>query len=262
MPARHEIRIDRSKALHQQPSTGHNRWHPDISPIMTVDPNNTVFMETRDALDGTVTSQTEAADLARVEFGRIHPLTGPVYVKGAEPGDVLEVRILEVRPEPFGFTLLMPGFGILREHFPHPFIAKWDIAGGVARSPQIPGVCIPGAPFMGVMGVAPSHELLNRAEARESDLLKRGGVVLPPSPDGAIPSEHPVQPRAYERYHHGKMAVTLTSVISQPVQPPTSQYLSPALSFPLVMLILHRGIARVVVQPSKWLLLLRFSSVS
>ncbi len=189
MTTTHRVAIDRTKPLSAEPETGHNRWHPDIQPIMTVDPGDEVVLETRDALDGMITPDTTANDLSRIHMGRIHPLTGPIYVNGAEPGDLLEVQILDVVPQSFGFTVIMPGFGILRDYFTNPFIAKWEISKGFATSHQIPKVRIPGAPFMGVMGVAPSRKLLGTAQRRELDLLKRGGMVLPPSADGAVPGD-------------------------------------------------------------------------
>jgi formamidase len=192
MPNHHLIRVNRAKPLISEPETGHNRWHPDIPPILTVEPGETLVMETRDALDGMITPQTQADDLRSMNLGRIHPLTGPVYVAGAEPGDILAARILEVHPQVFGFTFISPGFGILRDYFPDPFIASWEISKGFATSRQIPGVRIPGAPFMGVIGVAPSADLLQRATAREADLLTRGGMVIGPSPDGAVPASGPI----------------------------------------------------------------------
>src|SRR2546422_468998 len=106
--ATHPIRIDRSKRLSEEPRTGHNRWHPDIPPVMRVDPGDTVVMETRDALDGAITPGTTVADLQRVDLDLVHPLTGPVFVDGAEPGDLLEVHIVDITPQPFGFTTIIP----------------------------------------------------------------------------------------------------------------------------------------------------------
>jgi len=187
-----QIQIDRAKPLIEDPNTGHNRWHPDILPLLKVPQGQIVTLETRDALDGMIVPTTTAKDLGHVEMGRIHPLTGPVYIEGAEPGDLLAVEIIELKPQPFGFTLLMPGFGILRDYFPDPFIVVWEIANGVALSGQLPGIKIPGAPFMGVMGVAPSHNLLRQIQDRETELHKRGGVVLLPTPEGAIPRSEPI----------------------------------------------------------------------
>lgn len=187
-----QIQIERVKPLLEQPDTGHNRWHPDIHPVIRVAQGDVVTLETRDALDGMVGRTTGVEELIHIEMGRIHPLTGPVYVEGAEPGDVLAVDILEIEPQPFGFTLLMPGFGILRDYFPDPFIVKWEIAQGMAVSAQLPGIKIPGLPFMGVMGVAPSHNLLRQVQAREVELHTRGGMVLLPTSQGAVPGTEPI----------------------------------------------------------------------
>src|SRR2546425_919169 len=175
--ATHAIRIDRSKRLHEEPHTGHNRWHPDISPVLRVEPGDTVVLETRDALDGAVTLATTGADLDRVDLNLVHPLTGPVFVNGAEPGDLLEVHIVDITPQPFGFTTIIPGFGFLRDFFPTPFLVKWTIDGAAAVSPDLPGVRIPAGAFMGVMGVAPSRASRARVAAREDELLRRGGAV-------------------------------------------------------------------------------------
>jgi len=119
----------------------------------------------------------------------VHPLTGPAFVSGAEPGDVLEVDILDVEPDRYGYTVQVPGFGFLRDVFPDPFKVNWDIADGWATAPELPGVRIPGAPFMGTIGLTPGHELLVRTAAREQALLDRGGFVLPPSPSSAVPDD-------------------------------------------------------------------------
>jgi formamidase len=188
----HAIRIDRTKPLRDEPHKGHNRWHPDIPPTLRVEPDDTVVLETRDALDGAIASQTTAAELHRVDLNLVHPLTGPVFINGAEPGDLLEVHILDIAPQPFGFTVIVPGFGFLRDYFPTPFLVKWTIEGGVAVSPDLPDVRIPAGPFMGVMGVAPSRELRARLVTREDELLRRGGAVLPPSAPGAVPATEPI----------------------------------------------------------------------
>ena len=77
-----------------EPGNVHNRWHPDLRPIARIAPGEAITLETRDGLDGQLDRSSTAADLATVRFGRSHPLTGPVYVEGAEPGDLLEVEIL------------------------------------------------------------------------------------------------------------------------------------------------------------------------
>lgn len=183
------IAIDRSKPLSQEPHTGHNRWHPDIPPIAKVDPGQIVGLETRDAFDGQLQPTSTAEDVGKINLNVVHPLTGPVYVNGAEPGDLLEVTIEEIEPQPVGFTVQSVGFGFLRDLFPEPHIVRWNIANGFATSDDLPGVRIPGAPFMGVIGVAPSPELLEQINSREAELAGRGGMVLLPEATDAIPAD-------------------------------------------------------------------------
>ncbi len=187
--ADHVITIDRSKSLADEPDIGHNRWHPDIKPTAEVDPGMIVGIQTRDAFDGQFHADSTIADVLNCDLGLVHPLTGPVYVNGAEPGDLLEVDILEVVPEAAGFTCQVPGFGFLRDVFTEPHIVRWKLENNFATSDDLPGVRIPGAPFMGVIGTAPSHELLETINAREAALLERGGTVLLPDAAGAIPAE-------------------------------------------------------------------------
>jgi hypothetical protein len=142
MPA---IRIDRNKTLGEEPGTGHNRWHPDIPPKIWCDPGDEVILETRDAFDGQMGRDVSLADVAGVNLDVLHPLTGPVYINGAEPGDLLDIEIVDIEPDSYGYTSQVPGFGFLRDEFPDPFKVSWDIADGWATSADLPGVRIPGA---------------------------------------------------------------------------------------------------------------------
>jgi formamidase len=182
------VEIDRSKRLHDQSSTGHNRFHPDLTPLLEVDEGEEVVLQTRDGVDGQLGPSTTAADIAGMEAGAIHPLTGPIFVKGARPGDVLEVTFLDILAERHAFSAVVPGLGFLRDLCTTPFLVHWRISDGWATSPQLPGVRIPGAPFMGVSGVAPSSRQLEAWIKRERDLIDRGGLAFPPSPDGAVPA--------------------------------------------------------------------------
>ena len=181
------ITIDRSKPLREESNTGHNRWHPDIPPVVEVEEGEEVVMETRDAFDGQMRPGVTEADFGGMDAGVIHPLTGPVAVKGAEPGDLLEVEFMDIQPQPYAFSVIFPGFGFLRDVFTDPFMVHWNIADGYATSEQIPGVRVPGASFMGVSGVAPSHAQLEAWTRREAELAERGGVALPPDTAGAVP---------------------------------------------------------------------------
>ena len=186
----HVVKIDRSKSLAEEPSTGHNRWHEAIPPIVKVQPGDQIVLETRDALDGQITAASTATDVSRADLRPAHALTGPVHVEGAEPGDLLEVKIQAIEAQPFGFTVQIPGFSFLRDLFPEPHVVRWDIDArdGFATSRDLPGVRVPGAPFMGVMGVAPSQQLRESIRAREAALAERGGIALPPEPGGAVPT--------------------------------------------------------------------------
>ena len=210
------IHINSALPLVRQADKGHNRWHPDIAPAVRIASGSSVEMETLDGLDGQIKPGTTAADLAGIEMGRVHPLTGPVHVEGAQPGDLLAVKIEQIVPANRGFTMIMPGFGFLRDLFTTPFLVHWEMANGFAQSPQLPGVRIPGAPFMGVMGVAPSHELLQRIVAREAELLGRGGMVMPPDAAGAVRPRRPSRARRSAPSRRMRPAAISTSSRSPP----------------------------------------------
>ena len=184
----HAVRIDRTKPLSAEPHSGHNRYHPDIAPVMEVAEGEEVVLETRDSVDGQIGPDTTVADLANLDAGRIHPLTGPVFVKGAEPGDMIEIEFLDIVPQPVAFSSIVPGLGFLRDVMTTPFIAHWKISDGWATAAEIPGVRIPGAPFMGISGTAPSAQKLKEWTEREQRALDAGGFVMPPSPAGAVPA--------------------------------------------------------------------------
>jgi formamidase len=182
------IRIDRDKRLCDEPNCGHNRYHPDIPPVVEIDPGEEIALETRDGVDGQITPGATAVDLAKLDTGAVHPLTGPVFVKGAMPGDILEIEFTDIIPQPTAFTAIIPGLGFLRDVMTEPFLVHWQIRDNWATSAELPGVRIPGAPFMGVSAVAPSAEQLLAWTAREQRVIDRGGFALPPDAAGAVPA--------------------------------------------------------------------------
>ena len=182
------MQIDRKRHLADDPKTGHNRWHPDIAPLIEVDEGEEVALETRNALDGYLTSGSTVADFVSLPLGAIHPLTGPVLVKGARPGDLLEIEFVDIVPERWAFSAIMPGLGFLRDVMTTPFLVHWTLADGWATSEQLPGIRVPGAPFMGVSGVAPSRQQVEAWTRREAELAQRGGFALPPDRVDAVPS--------------------------------------------------------------------------
>ena len=196
MPQEHIVSIDPSKPLGEEPGTGHNRWHEDIEPVVEVDPGDTVVYETRDAFDGQLNGESTAEDVGNLDLSGVHPLTGPVFVKGAEPGDLLEVKLVAVEADPWeqwGYTVEVPGFGFLRDDFPEPYIVHWRLHGNeYAESEQLTGVRIRCNPHPGVLGLAPSAELRQRATEREGALVERGGLALLPDPEGAVPTDEEI----------------------------------------------------------------------
>jgi formamidase len=166
----------------------HNRWHPGLEAVASVRPGEDVTLETRDGLDGQLTRDSSHEDVRALDLGLGHPLTGPVYVEGAKPGDVVDIELLAYETADFGVTAVIPGFGFLADVFPDPYLVMWEIASGEARSQELPGVTVKGDPFAGVVGVAPSHELMEDIAQREQALADAGAPVADRLPETAIPA--------------------------------------------------------------------------
>jgi formamidase len=181
------IEIDRTKSLKDDLRKGHNRWHPDIPPVVEADPMEEVTIETRESSDGQIRPGKTAADLLKMDSRVVHPLTGPVFVKGAKPGDLLEVEYLDIVPQKHAWTRFVPGIGFLHDLFDHPYLVHWDLTAHWATSPSLSGVRVPNMAFMGTAGVAPSHEQVTRWAKREAELKARGGVVFMPDSESAVP---------------------------------------------------------------------------
>jgi acetamidase/formamidase len=143
-------------AEHQLPAEPiHSRWNRELPPRLHIAPGDTVHMECQDASGLQVRPGITVAEYQRINRDRIHALTGPIFIDGAEPGDVLEVAILEVAHRGWGWTSIIPGLGFLRERFSTPYLFHWELDGDQSRS-LAPAV-VPLRPFCGVMGVAPAE---------------------------------------------------------------------------------------------------------
>jgi formamidase len=173
------VRIGRDQA--------HNRWHPALSPVAAVAPGDEVTFDCTDGIGGQLGRDCSHADAGRLDLGAAHPITGPVFVEGAEPGTALEVEFLAYEPDDFGTTAVIPGFGYLADVFTEPYVVKWEIANGLARSEELPGVAVPQDMFAGVIGVAPSEERLAGYVAREERLRAAGQPVADSMPEAAFP---------------------------------------------------------------------------
>ena len=133
----------------------HFGWDNSIEPIMRVDAGSELDVGTVDSSGGQLTAHSTTADVAALDFERVNPVTGPVYVEGAEPGDALEVEILGFEENDWGWTALIPGFGLLADEFPDPFlhISRYD-SRKVSFTEEIE---LPFRPFPGTIGVAPGE---------------------------------------------------------------------------------------------------------
>lgn len=165
-----------------------NRYHPAIKPVAKAKTGQLITFETRDALDSDLNVSSQPKDLAAIDLNLVHPLTGPVHIEGAKRGDVLAVTLIDIDPDEYGYTTVVPGFGFLRDRFTEPFVANWKLNRLEAVSDQLPGVRIPFNGFMGTVGVLPGLPEVDAWEARETALAKAGGVALGPQPVGALPA--------------------------------------------------------------------------
>ncbi|MGP3936532.1 acetamidase/formamidase family protein [Nonomuraea sp. KM88] len=167
--------------LAAQPEIGHNRWHPEIPPAVAVDPGGEVILESAAYDDYQIHDNGSLDELRRVDLSRMHPLTGPVHVKGARPGDVLVAEVMGVEPlSGIAFSNILPGTpGLLGEIFPDGYRSTWHARGGMAESPEVPGVRIPAQPHVGTIGVAPSFELMRLWHEREQPLYADGRAFAP-----------------------------------------------------------------------------------
>ena len=164
-----------------------NRYHPAIPPVATANPGDHIIFESRDALDSDLTLDSVAEDVLAVDLTLVHPMTGPVFIEGAERGDVLAVTLVDIVPDEYGYTVIAPGFGFLRDIFTEPYVVNWRLSRTHAESDGMPGVKVPYEAFLGSVGVLPGEEETAAWLAREAALANAGGVALPPEPTGALP---------------------------------------------------------------------------
>lgn len=166
-----------------------NRIHYAVKPVAHVQPGQTFILETRDGLDFDLNFLSTPEDVAAVDLDRCHPLTGPVYIEGAKKGDSIEVTVMDIAPDDFGTTTIVPGFGFLRDVFTEPYIVHWELNCLEAHSKDMPGISVPMNAFMGTVGVLPDKPELDKWLKREKALADAGGAVLTPQPVDALPAD-------------------------------------------------------------------------
>ncbi len=196
--------VDQSKSMRDQVVPGHNRWHPDIPPAVTVKPGSTFRVECKEWTDGQIGNNDSANDVRDVNLDVAHMLSGPIAVEGAQPGDLLVVDIVDLGPVPqtegpncgegwgySGIFAKVNGGGFLTDYFPDAYKAVWDFRGQECTSRHVPGVKYTGITHPGLFGTAPSPDLLARWNAREQALIDTDpgrvpALGLPPLLDGVL----------------------------------------------------------------------------
>lgn len=134
----------------------HSRWNRTLPPRLTVSPGDTVHMECLDSSGAQVRPGMTVAEFLEIDRGRIHALTGPIFIEGAESGDVLQIDVLELAHKGWGWSSVIAGLGFLKDRFRDPYLFHWVLEGRVSSS-LAPAV-VPLRPFCGVMGVAPAED--------------------------------------------------------------------------------------------------------
>ena len=133
----------------------HDRWNSALPPALTIDSGDILVMDCLDSSGAQLSPQSTVADFTAMDRGKIHTITGPVVIHGARPGDVLELEIRRVEHQGWGWTSMIAGLGTLPDRFSDPYLFIWTLEAEISRS--LPGVTLPLAPFLGIMGVCPPN---------------------------------------------------------------------------------------------------------
>lgn len=173
----------------------HLGWNRDQSPVLKVAPGEILKFETIDASGGQITPDSTEQAVAGMDPARVNPLTGPVFVDGAERGDALVIEVLEFAPAGWGWTAIIPGFGLLAEEFHAPKLHVWrydaEHLGPAAFGAH---ARVPLKPMIGTIGTAPAapgpHDVIPpRRVGGNMDLrdVQKGSVLtLPVEVTGAL----------------------------------------------------------------------------
>jgi acetamidase/formamidase len=136
----------------------HFGWDNSFAPAERVAPGSTIAFQCLDASGGQLGADSTVDDVGRLDFAKVNPVTGPIFVEGAEPGDALKVTIEAFTPSGFGWTANIPGFGLLADHFKAPALHLWKYdAASMAPALYGKSARVPLKPFAGTIGVAPGE---------------------------------------------------------------------------------------------------------
>src|SRR4051812_5853788 len=113
------------------PDRVHFQWDAGNEPVITIASGDTVVVHTREVSDGQITPESDVSVIDSLDWDRVYPLSGPIAIEGAEPGDTLAVEVLDIHTEGWGWTAILPGgFGLLPEDFPNAYLRIFDISNG------------------------------------------------------------------------------------------------------------------------------------
>jgi acetamidase/formamidase len=172
----------------------HHGWNNAFAPVLTVAPGASIEFETLDASSGQLSAKSTAEDLKKLDLGRVNPVTGPVFIDGAKPGDALKVTVLSFKPSGWGWTGNIPGFGLLADQFPEARLHHWNYDPGLTPAMYGPGGRVPLRPFTGTIGVAPAapglHSVIPPRNVGGNmdvrDITEGVELFLPIEVDGAL----------------------------------------------------------------------------
>ena len=134
----------------------HSRWNRALPPRLRIAPGDTVSLECVDASGAQVRPGMTVAEYTGIDRERIHALTGPIHVEGAQAGDVLQVDVLQVAHKGWGWSSVVTGLGFLKQRFAEPYLFHWQLEDAMTRS--LSPAIVPLRPLCGVMGVAPAED--------------------------------------------------------------------------------------------------------
>jgi acetamidase/formamidase len=136
----------------------HFGWDHSIPPVMRIPPGTTLEFECPDSSGGQLSARSTVAAVPGIDFARVNPVTGPIFIDGAEPGDALRVTIHAFKPSGWGWTANIPGFGLLTDQFTEPALHIWTYDKvGMGPAAFSPMGKVPLKPFAGTIGLAPAE---------------------------------------------------------------------------------------------------------
>lgn len=146
------------KTIHVNHSHKQLKWSKKVSPVLTVSSGDVVTFDTLDSGNGQFNKDSGSDSINHFDLTQADPIFGPVYVQDAEPGDALRVDILGLETGDWGWTAIVPGFGLLADDYPNSDLKIWKFDPTKGYAELKPGIRIPLRPFLGIMGVAPAAD--------------------------------------------------------------------------------------------------------